>query len=151
MVDLKVPRRIVILGCGSVVQCMLPLMLEHFELDPTSITVIESRDNRAKIASSIGKGVRYQQHEITASNLNETLSAQLGEGDLLLDLAWNIGLDDLLEWCRDHNVRYLNTSVEVWEPYADPATRVKIQPLSDRLVRVVAHFGFMEAPRVSEL
>ena len=26
------------------------------------------------------------------------------------------------EWCRDHNVRYLNTSVEVWDPYLDLQT-----------------------------
>jgi len=113
----------VILGCGSVVQCLLPLLLDHFVLAPSSVVVIESRDNREKIASSIAKGVQYLQLEITPENLDEVLSAQLAGGDLLLDLAWNIGLDDLLDWCRDHNVRYLNTSVEVWEPYADPATK----------------------------
>jgi len=117
------PRRVVILGCGSVVQCLLPLLLEHFEFDPSSVTVIESRDNRERIATSIRKGVKYRQLEITRDNLGETLAAELGDGDLLIDLAWNIGLDDLLDWCRDHNVRYLNTSVEVWEPYADPASK----------------------------
>jgi homospermidine synthase len=29
----------------------------------------------------------------------------------------------LLEWCRERGVRYLNTSVEVWDPYEDAATR----------------------------
>ncbi len=102
---------------------MLPLLLAHFKFEPSSVTVIESRDNREKIASSLDKGVRYLQREITPSNLDETLGEQLSEGDLLLDLAWNIGLSDLLDWCRDHDVRYLNTSVEVWEPYAEPATK----------------------------
>jgi homospermidine synthase len=123
LADFKMPRRTVILGCGSVVQCLLPLLLEHFDFDPSSVTVIESRDNRERIASSIRKGVNYRQIEITRENLGEALSAELGDGDLLIDLAWNIGLDDLLDWCRDHNVRYLNTSVEVWEPYADPASK----------------------------
>ena len=122
LTDFQMPRQIVILGCGSVVQCLLPLLLEHFALDANSVTVIESRDNREKIASSIRKGVRYEQLEITPENLAATLDDHLGDGDLLIDLAWNIGLDDLLEWCRDHNVRYLNTSVEVWDPYTDPAT-----------------------------
>ena len=112
-----------ILGCGSVSQCLLPLLLEHFDLEPSTVTVIESRDNREKIAASIARGVQYRQLEITPANLGETLSAHLGDGDLLIDLAWNIGLEDLLDWCRDHNVRYLNTSVEVWEPFADPATK----------------------------
>jgi homospermidine synthase len=116
------PDRIVILGCGSVAQCLLPLLLERFKLDPASVTVLESRDNRSRIASSIEQGVHYVQAEITRENLESTLDGLLGDGDLLIDLAWNIGLDELLDWCRDHNVRYLNTSVEVWSPYDDPAS-----------------------------
>jgi len=116
------PRRVVILGCGSVAQCLLPLLLDHFSLDPSSVTVLESRDNRDRIASSLARGVHYRQFEITAETLESTLTEYLGDGDLLIDLAWNIGLAELLEWCRSHNVRYLNTSVEVWDPYLDPAS-----------------------------
>jgi homospermidine synthase len=116
------PGRVVILGCGSVVQCLLPLLLDHFKFEPSSITVLESRDNRSRIASSLERGVHYQQFEITQKNLEYTLAGMLGDGDLLIDLAWNIGLRELLEWCRDANVRYLNTSVEVWFPYLDPAS-----------------------------
>jgi homospermidine synthase len=116
------PRRVVILGCGSVTQCMLPLLLDHFGFDPSRVKVIESRQNRDRIASSIARGVEYLQLEITRENLTSVLAENLGDGDLLIDLAWNIDLTELLDWCRDHNVRYLNTSVEVWDPYMDPAT-----------------------------
>ena len=110
-----------VLGCGSVAQCLLPLLLDHFALDPTTVTVLESRENRDRIASSLARGVRYEQLEITEANLVATLNSHLGDGDLLIDLAWNIGLEELLNWCRDNNVRYLNTSVEVWDPYFEPA------------------------------
>ena len=116
------PGRVLILGCGSVAQCLLPLLLEHFDFEPSSVTVLESRDNRDRVASSLARGVHYQQFEITATNLVETLEAHLGDGDLLIDLAWNIGLVELLDWCRTKNVRYLNTSVEVWDPYDDPGS-----------------------------
>ena len=33
-------------------------------------------------------------------------------------------------------------------PYADAQRRVKIERLSDRLIRVIAHFGYMEPPRI---
>jgi homospermidine synthase len=66
--------------------------------------------------------VHYQQLEITPDNLVATLNTFLDDGDLLIDLAWNIELSELLTWCREHNVRYLNTSVEVWDPYINPAT-----------------------------
>ena len=123
MTALTLPRRVVVLGCGSVAQCLLPMLLDHFELDPSTVTVIESRASRERIASSLARGVHYLQFEITRENLVATLDEHLGDGDLLIDLAWNIDLTELLDWCRDHNVRYLNTSVEVWDPYLDPATK----------------------------
>ncbi len=121
MSELHVPGRIVILGAGSVAQCLLPLLLDHFSLDPSSVTVLESRDNRDRLRSSIERGVHYETVTIAPDNLVAVLDAHLGDGDLLIDLAWNIGLLELLDWCREHNVRYLNTSVEVWDPYDDPA------------------------------
>jgi homospermidine synthase len=122
LTELRAPGRVVILGCGSVTQCLLPLLLDHFKFDPTTVTVIESRQNRGRIESSLARGVQYLQFEITRQNLTSTLQSHLGDGDLLIDLAWNIDLGELLDWCREHNVRYLNTSVEVWDPYVDPAT-----------------------------
>lgn len=122
MSEFATPSRVVILGCGSVVQCLLPLLLDHFNFEPTSVTVLESRDNRARIAPSLERGVHYRQFSIDQENLQSTLGDLLGDGDLLIDLAWNIGLTELLDWCRDNNVRYLNTSVEVWFPYDDPAS-----------------------------
>jgi len=98
------------------------MLVDHFSLDPATVTIIESRDNRERVASSLARGVRYEQFEITRDNLTAILGAHLGAGDLLIDLAWNIDLTELLDWCREHDVRYLNTSVEVWDPYGDPAS-----------------------------
>jgi homospermidine synthase len=36
------------------------------------------------------------------------LSARCSAGDILLDLAWNIDAPTILQWCRDHGVRYLS-------------------------------------------
>ena len=36
-------------------------------------------------------------------------------------------------------------------PYADDARRVNIDVLSDRLVRVIGHFGYMEPPRIKQI
>ncbi|HZX55006.1 MAG TPA: saccharopine dehydrogenase C-terminal domain-containing protein, partial [Ilumatobacteraceae bacterium] len=63
--------------------------------------------------------VNYEQARITPDTLDLILSAHLGSGDILLDLAWNIDTPTIVDWCRTHNVRYLNSSVEVWDPYVD--------------------------------
>jgi homospermidine synthase len=36
---------------------------------------------------------------------------------MLIDLAWNIDCCEIVQWCHDRGVLYLNTSVEVWDPY----------------------------------
>ena len=116
------PERVLILGCGSVAQCTLPLLIRDLEIDPQRITIVDVLDNRARIADSIALGVMYQQDQVTPENIDAFLSARVAHGDLLLDLAWNIDNPTILQWCRDHGVRYLNTSVEVWDPYDDMAS-----------------------------
>jgi homospermidine synthase len=54
--------------------------------------------------------------------LSDVLAAHVGSGDMLIDLAWNIDAPTILTWCHNNNVRYLNTSVEVWNPYEDMAS-----------------------------
>ncbi|HEX3090136.1 MAG TPA: saccharopine dehydrogenase C-terminal domain-containing protein [Ilumatobacteraceae bacterium] len=116
------PERVLVLGCGSVAQCTVPLLIRDLKIDPQRITIVDVLDNRARVADSIAAGVTYEQDQVTPENIDAFLSARAGNGDLLLDLAWNIDNPTILQWCRDHGVRYLNTSVEVWDPYIDLAS-----------------------------
>jgi len=116
------PERVLVLGCGSVAQCTLPLLIRDLEIEPARITIVDMVDNRARVADALASGVTYQQDQVTPENLDEFLSARVGPGDLLLDLAWNIDNPTILQWCRDHGVRYLNTSVELWNPYDELAS-----------------------------
>jgi homospermidine synthase len=108
---------VLVLGCGSVAQCVVPLLTRDLGFRPDQVTVVDFVDNRHRIAESLALGIRYEQDRLTPDNLDAFLSARVGRGDLLLDLAWNIDNPTILQWCRDHDVRYLNTSVEVWDPY----------------------------------
>ena len=65
--------------------------------------------------------VAYEIDRITPENLAAVLGRHLDAGDICLDLAWNIDANVILQWCRDRGVRYLNTSLEVWDPYEDAA------------------------------
>ena len=110
------------LGCGSVAQCTIPLLIDDLGIAPSSIHVVDFVDNRHRIAGPLSRGVTYETGRLTRENLDEFLSARCSDGDILLDLAWNIDCPTILQWCFDHNVRYLNTSVEVWDPYEDLAS-----------------------------
>ena len=112
----KFQGRILVLGAGSVSQCTVPLLIEHL-VDAKQITIMDQRDNRKRVQSSLDKGATYVQDQITKENLESKLSQYLKAGDFLLDLAWNIDANVILQWCHDNDVIYLNTSVEVWDPY----------------------------------
>ena len=116
------PSRVLVLGCGSVAQCTVPLLIRVLGIAPEAITIVDFVDNRARVAEQLELGVHYEIDRVTPENIDSFLSARVGHGDLLVDLAWNIDNPTILRWCRDHGVRYLNTSVEVWDPYDDMAS-----------------------------
>ena len=115
-------NRVLVLGAGSVSQCVLPLLIEHL-VDAKQITIIDMRDNRERVAGAITAGATYVQDQLTRENMDQFLSKYLTAGDFLLDLAWNIDANAIIEWAHDHGVIYLNTSVEEWDPYAAGAAR----------------------------
>ncbi len=118
---MKIPfaGRVLLLGCGSVSQCLQPLILRHFDMDFSKFTIMDFEDLRHVIPDTLAAGARYVQDRVTRDNLGALLGQHLGPGDLLIDLAWNIDCNAIVEWCHDHQVLYINTSIELWDPYED--------------------------------
>ena len=85
-------------------------------IDYTHVTIMDFEDIREKVSPWIALGVTYINHQITPYNIAQTLATYVAEGDLIIDLAWNIDCCEILQWCHDHGVLYMNTSVEVWDP-----------------------------------
>jgi len=111
--------RILMLGCGSVGQCTLPLVRRHIDMPANRITVMDFEDVRPKIEDPLKEGVVFKQERLTQDNYTSMLSQLVGAGDIIIDLSWNVETLDVLAWCGEHNVRYLNTSLEEWDPYGD--------------------------------
>lgn len=110
-------KRVVLLGFGSVAQCTLPILVQHLRVPLPNITVLDFEDQAPLLESWTSQGVRFVRQRITQDNLGAVLGQYLEAGDLLIDLAWNIECCELLDWCHQHGVLYINTSVEVWDPY----------------------------------
>ena len=110
-------KRILIVGCGAVAQCTLPVLLKHLRVPPQNITVVDFEDRTEALKPWLAEGVHFEQERIAPENLGRILSKYLSTGEILIDLAWNIDCCEIVQWCHDHGVRYVNTSVEVWDPY----------------------------------
>ena len=114
---IKFPNKILFVGFGAVAECTLPILLKHIKIAPQNVTVMDFEDRSEKLKKWTAKGVRFVKERVTEENLGRLLGKYLSSGDLLIDVAWNIGAEDILQWCHDNGVMYVNTSVELWDPY----------------------------------
>ena len=111
--------KLLIIGCGAVSQCAVPLVLKLIDMPAKDITIMDFVDNRPRVKDALDRGVNYVFDRVTEDNYQQLLAKYVGPGDMIIDLAWNIECNAMLQWCRDHQVLYVNTSVEEWNPYKD--------------------------------
>ncbi len=111
-------NKILFVGYGAVAECTLPILFKLINVPPKNVTVIDFESKEEKLKAWTDRGVRFVRDRVTEDNLGSLLGAHLSAGDLLIDLAWNIDACEILQWCHDHGILYINTSVEVWDPYA---------------------------------
>ena len=116
---MKFEGKLLVIGCGSVSQCAIPLILELIEMPAQKITIMDFVDNRSRVSDALNKGVNYVPDKVTLDNYDRLLKKYVGPGDMIIDLAWNIDCNAMLGWCRKNQVLYANTSVEEWDPYKD--------------------------------
>lgn len=112
----KVPYsgRIVMLGYGSVGQCVLPVIERHFDMPLKNVTVIEADDHADKFAPFAPKGMKYKRISLTPENLTEVLGQHLSSGDLLINLTAGVDAISIIDWCQSAGVLYVDTSLEPW-------------------------------------
>jgi len=111
-------NRVVFVGFGAVARCTLPILIDHIKIDPKRITVIDFEQVDEALKPWIAQGVTFIKDRVAPENMGSLLGRHLSSGDLLIDLAWNIDCCEIVEWCHDRGIMYINTSVELWDPYA---------------------------------
>jgi homospermidine synthase len=110
-------NKILFVGYGAVAECTLPILFKHIKVPAKNVTVMDFEDRAEKLRKWTAKGVDFVRDRVTEENMDALLAKHVGPGDLLIDLAWNIDACEILQWCHDHGVLYINTSVELWDPY----------------------------------
>lgn len=115
---MTIDRNVLVVGYGAVSQCTLPVLLDNIDIDPRKITVVDFEDKQNQIQDLRKRGVRFVQRKISPDNLEHTLREFGKENGIVIDLAWNIGATDILSAAANLNQLYVNTSVELWDPYS---------------------------------
>ena len=114
---IKFRNRVLFIGYGAVAQCTLPILVKHLDMPCQNITVMDFENRRKVLQPWLKRGVRFVRKSVTRGNLGSLLGKYVRAGDVIIDLAWNIDCCEILQWCHDHGVLYVNTSVELWDPY----------------------------------
>jgi homospermidine synthase len=142
---LKFNKRILFVGYGAVAQCALPILVKHIKTPPQHITVMDFEDRREVLSPWLKRGVNFVHKRVTRGNMNALLGKYLRAGDLLIDLAWNIDCCEILQWCHDRGILYINTSVELWDPYENaqnaPPQKMTLYWRHMKIRRMIAGWG----------
>lgn len=104
--------RLVMVGCGSIGQGVLPLLLRHIGMAPAQVTIVNSDERGRAVAEAMG--VTYLVSPLTRENFRVILTPMLGEGDFLLNLSVDVSSVALIAFCREVGALYLDTCVEPW-------------------------------------
>jgi homospermidine synthase len=115
---LKFDRKVLFVGFGAVARCTLPILLKHVQIPPRCITIMDFEPNESALRPWLEQGMTFVKDRVKPENLGTLLARHVSAGDLLVDLAWNIDCCEIVSWCHENGVLYVNTSVELWDPYS---------------------------------
>jgi len=106
---------IVMIGFGSIGRGTLPLIERHFKFDKSRMVVVDPSDADAGLLAK--EGIRFVQEAVTRDNYRDLLGPLLTEGEgqgFCVNLSVDTSSLDLMKFCREINVPYIDTVVEPW-------------------------------------
>ena len=136
--------RIIIIGCGSIGQGILPLIRRHVSLEGEGRLVVLSADEQGRVLAE-DCGAHYEHAHLTPNNHRRILSRHVKAGDLLLNLSVNVSSLDLIRFCADKDVLYVDTSIEPWPGvYANPMLDMRLRTnfvIREKALQLAAELG----------
>ena len=91
--------RLVMLGCGSIGQGVLPLILRHVDMPRERIHILTADARGSDVAAACGVAVTVA--PVTRDNYRDLLRPLLGGGDFLLNLSVDVSSVALIELCQE--------------------------------------------------
>lgn len=104
--------KMLMVGFGAVGQGTLPLILRHIQMKPEQITIVTAWEFGRKIAAEYG--VKFLVEPLTRENYVASLADYLGPGDFLVNASFDVSSLDLIEWCQQNGVLYIDACIEPW-------------------------------------
>jgi homospermidine synthase len=122
----RIEGAVVMIGFGSIGMGTLPLIERHFEFDATRLTVIDPDPDMANWLRQ--RQIRHLHLGLTRENFREVLGGLFGgDGGFCVNVSVDVSSLDVMKFCREIGVLYIDTVVEPWAGFyfetADNAAR----------------------------
>lgn len=136
--------RVIIVGCGSIGQSVLPLIRHHISLEGEGRLVVLSADEQGRVLAE-KCGAHFEHAHLTPKNHRRILSRHAKAGDLLLNLSVNVSSLDLVRFCADEDILYVDTSIEPWPGvYTNPMLDMRLRTnfvIREKALQLAAELG----------
>jgi len=117
---IRFPGKLIMLGCGSIGQCVLPMLLRHTDIMPERMKIVTADESGKHVAAQYG--IEFVVDQLTRENYTQVLKKYLTKNDFLLNLSVDVGAEDLIEFCQKIGALYIDTSTEQWLGFSVDAT-----------------------------
>ncbi|QJF52270.1 homospermidine synthase [Roseobacter ponti] len=112
----RIDGPVVIIGFGSIGRGTLPLIERHFDYDADQMVVIEPNADMHTFLSQ--RKIRHLQEKITRANYRDVLGGIFKDGKgFCVNLSVDTSSLDIMKFCRELGVLYIDTVVEPWEGF----------------------------------
>ncbi len=111
----RIDGAVVIIGFGSIGKGTWPLIERHFEYDADRLTVIEPDAGQANFLRQ--HKLNHLQVALTPENYREVLGDLFKDGGFCVNLSVDTSSLDLMRFCREIGVPYIDTVVEPWKGF----------------------------------
>ena len=136
--------RIIIIGCGSIGQGILPVIGRHISLEGQRRLLVLSADEQGRGLAQ-NYGAHFEHAHLTPGNHRRILGRHVKAGDLVLNLSVNVSSLDLIRFCAEEGVLYVDTSIEPWPGvYANPMLDMRQRTnflIREKALRLAAELG----------
>ncbi len=104
--------RIVMVGCGSIGQGVLPLILRHIDVPRKNIVIVTAEERGEEVAHEFG--IAFHITPLLKSNYKKVLDKFVRKGDFLVNLSVDVSSVALVEYASKKGALYLDTCIEPW-------------------------------------
>lgn len=104
--------RVIMIGCGAIGQAVLPLLRRHVPIRENGLTVLSADEQGRRLAED--HGARFLHAHLTPGNHRRELARHARAGDLVLNVSMNVSSLDVIRFCAEKQLLYVDTSIEPW-------------------------------------